>query len=183
MASGTAVVAIGCCALLGVVFVVSAFGKLRSRDALRAFAVSVREMRVLPAGLSRPVAVTVPAAEAIAAALLLTPATATLGAGLALVLLGAFTFGIALVLSRGGAASCRCFGMSDRPFAPRHLVRNGLLIIAALAALVTSAGSTAEPHPVAALLAIVVGLVGALLIVVLDDLVELFGGAGHSIHR
>lgn len=170
------VVGIGCCWLLGAVFVVSAVGKLRSGAALRAFTASVADMKVVPAAAVAPVGIAVPALEAVAAVLLFVPATAVLGCVLALVVLAAFTIGIAVVLRRGTVASCRCFGVTERPFRVRHLVRNGVLVAVALvgAAVNGLPGDGTAPELAAVLLAAAVGIVGAVLITMFDDLVELF---------
>ncbi len=163
-----------CCWLLGVVFIVSAVSKLRSSTAFAAFTGSVGDMSLVPHALARPIALVVPIGEVLAAVLLLIPATTFAGAVTALVLLTVFTTAITLVLRRGRVASCRCFGASERPFGSRHLVRNALLIAVALAAAATSASAPGPAQPAAVLLAVCTGTLGALLVVMFDELVELF---------
>ncbi|WP_232665273.1 MauE/DoxX family redox-associated membrane protein [Pseudonocardia sp. TRM90224] len=169
------VVGIGCSWLLAAVFAVSSVGKLRSGAALRSFTRSVKDMDVLPAGAVGAVGVAVPVLEAVAAVALVVPATAVAGAVLALGLLAAFTVGVAAVLRRGTAASCLCFGVTERPFGPRHLVRNGFLIAVALLAAVASAVGGGAVEAAGVLLAVGVGLIVAVLIVMFDELVDLFG--------
>jgi hypothetical protein len=168
---------IGCCALLAAVFAVSAGSKVRTGPALPMFRESIRSMGVLPERLVRPVAVAVPLVEAVAAGLLAVPSTARAGAVLALCLLLAFSAAIASVLRRGASASCRCFGVREVQFGRRHLVRNGLVAVAAVA----TAAAPATPHtahPAAIVLAVVVGFVVAAFVVVFDELVDLFSAAG-----
>jgi hypothetical protein len=165
---------VGCCWLVAVVFAVSAVGKLRTAAVRAAFRRSVADMAVLPARAVGPVAATVPIAEAVAVVLLVMPQTAALGCVLALALIAAFTAGIVIVLRRGTRAVCLCFGTTERPYRPRHLVRNGLLAAAALAGVLLSG------HPidlVAALIMIAGGAVAALVLVVFDELLELFAAS------
>jgi hypothetical protein len=163
---------VGCCWLVAVVFAISAVGKLRTAGARAAFRRSAADMSVLPARAVGPVAAAVPIAEALTAALLVIPTTAALGSMLVLALLAAFTTGIVTVLRRGTRAGCLCFGTTERPYGPRHLVRNGLLAAAALTGALLSGQPTDPP---AALIAIVAGAVAALMLVTFDELLDLFG--------
>lgn len=112
---------------LAAILVVAAVAKLRDRPA------TSRDFASL--GLPSPGfwAVAVPAAElATALLLVLLPGW---GGVLAFALLAAFTANLALVLRSGRVASCACFGgASTEPVSSRHLVRNGVLLLAALAA-------------------------------------------------
>ncbi|GAA1556420.1 methylamine utilization protein MauE [Actinomadura kijaniata] len=158
--------------LIGLVFAVSAFTKLRDRAG---FTRSVPDLvPALPARLLGPLAHTVIALEAAVPVLLAVPATRILGFGVALVLLAAFTVAIAGALRRGRRAPCRCFGASAAPLGPRHLVRNGVLLAAASAGALAPGGAA----PAAGLaVAAAAGLVAGLLIVSFDDLVDLFAGS------
>lgn len=161
----------GCCWLLAVVFAVSSFGKLRSRAE---FAASVRAMKLLPARAVEPVALAVGLVEALAAVLLVVPATAAVGSAVAFGLLAVFTVAIVVVLRRGTAAACRCFGMSEAAFGVRHVVRNAGLMACAVvggAVAVTAPGVPAAPM---FLLAVGIGVIVALIVTMLDELVELF---------
>ena len=169
-------IGVGCCWLVAVVFAVSAVGKLRTAGVRAAFRRSVAGMAVLPARAVGPVAMSVPIAEAATVVLLVMPSTAMLGCVLALALIAAFTTGIVIVLRRGTRAVCLCFGTTERPYRPRHLVRNGLLAAAALA------GALLSGHPIdlpAALIMIAGGALAALVLVVFDELLDLFGTPVH----
>ena len=154
----------GCAALFAVVFAVSAVSKLRD---LRGFARSVPDFAPIPARWVNAVAVAVVAAEAATVVLVLVPATATVGFALALGLMLAFVAGIAHALSRGRRTSCRCFGASTAPVAPRHIVRNLALAVAAV--LGALAPGTALPLAGLALAALT-GVVVAVLVVAMDDI-------------
>jgi hypothetical protein len=157
--------------LLIVVFLASAAGKLRGRRSLRAFASSLVSLRLVGPGAAVPVAAAVAAAEAGAAVLLV--GTRTAGFAAAVVLLSVLSLGVAVVLARGTAAPCRCFGASATPLSRRHLVRNALLTGAAVLGLAAPAGS-----PPGALLAVAAGVAAGVLVVVMDDLVALFAPPG-----
>ncbi len=169
-------VGVGCCWLVAVVFAISAAGKLRTSAVRAAFRRSVADMAVLPARAVGPVATAVPIAEAATVVLLVVLPTATIGCVLALGLLAAFTTAIGFVLSRGTRAACLCFGTTERPYRPRHLVRNVLLAAAAVAGAVLSDQPTDAP---AALIAIATGAVTALVLVTLDELLDLFSTPAH----
>lgn len=167
----SSVIGVGCCWLVAVVFAISAIGKLGTSAVRGAFLRSVRDMGVLPAGAVGPVARAVSILEAAAGGLLVVPATAVLGCVLALTLLAAFTTGIAIVVRRGTAASCLCFGTSERPYSARHLVRNALLGLVAIAGGLLSGAPVDLP---ATLVAIAAGAIGALIVVTLDEMLDLF---------
>lgn len=166
-------VLVGARVLIGLVFVVSAFTKLRAFGAFRA---SVAGMRVVPPALTGPVAAVVVAAETAIPVLLLAPGTPAAGFVVAVLLLGAFSAGIARVLATGTTASCRCFGVSAAPFGRHHLYRNGVLAVAAAAGLVAAvlpsgvgaAGSAGDA------IAAGVAAVAALVVIMLDEIVGLF---------
>jgi uncharacterized membrane protein YphA (DoxX/SURF4 family) len=157
--------------LLGLVFAVSAFGKLRSPAAFRA---EFAGMAVVPGPAVGPVAALVIVLEAAVPVLLIVPATVPAGLLLAAALLVAFSVGIAVTLARGTGAACRCFGAAGSPFGRRHLLRNGLLV--ALAAGAAAAGADTLPPVPGALLSSFAGLVAALLVVGFDDLAALVVG-------
>lgn len=123
---------------LAAVLLVAALAKAADQDGtratLRAFGAPV------PGG-----AVLLPAAEALAAGLLLADATARAGAALALVLLLAFSVAIARLLRAGEAPACHCFGSlsAEAPIGPGSLARNAALAALALLVLVGGAGSHA----------------------------------------
>ena len=121
--------------LLAVVFATAGVGKLldlkASRESLRDFG--------MPAGVANAAGVLLPIAELVTAVLLLLAPTAQIGAVLALLLLGAFIFGIARAMRQGFAPDCNCFGqIHSAPAGRQTLIRNGIL--AALAAFVLIGG-------------------------------------------
>ncbi|GGW40062.1 hypothetical protein GCM10010503_15620 [Streptomyces lucensis JCM 4490] len=164
--------AVVCRAFLGFVFGASAFGKLRGRGAFGAFADGLSDLRVVPARLVRVVAAAVAGAEAVVPPLLLGPATARAGLALALLLLGAFTLAVVVVLRRGTAASCPCFGASGAPFGARHVARN--TVLTAVAAVGLSTAGAGPGRLAGLLLAVLTGAVLAGLVVLLDDILALF---------
>jgi hypothetical protein len=180
-------VSVGLLATLWCVFAASSWSKARSRPALRAFADSLRPLPLLAARLVDPVAVLVTIAELVLV-LGITWSVLAMAAGwpaarpggilvlvLALLLLAVLTTGVILAVRRDIGARCACFGATQQPLSWRHVVRNALLLAVTAAALVTVAAAQTHPLPVAGvLISVAAGSVGALILVRLDDLVELF---------
>jgi hypothetical protein len=159
--------------LLGVTFAVASAGKVLG---FRAFAADLARMRVLPRRWVTAAAVLTVTAEAAVAPLLIAGRTVPLGVALAALLLTAFGAVIVVLLRRGQAASCPCFGRAPTPLGVRHLARNGLLLIAAgLAVTGPAALSTAGVAGVVA--AVAAGVFTASLVIRLDDLTALFAPA------
>lgn len=122
--------------VLAGVFVASAVAKLADRTGSRQ---AVSNFGV-PERFAGPIAALLPAVELLIAVLLIPRATAWWGALAGLLLLLAFSAGIAYNLARGRTPECHCFGnLSSDPIGPRHLVRNGVLEV--LAVMVVLAGS------------------------------------------
>ncbi|NYD48182.1 putative membrane protein YphA (DoxX/SURF4 family) [Actinomadura luteofluorescens] len=161
-------VRIGCACLVGLVFAVSAVSKLRDFDG---FARSVPALVPVPPGRARLLAIATTTLEALVPPLLVAPVTAPFGFGLAAVLLAAFTAAVATSVRRGRRTACRCFGPSSAPLGPRHLVRNGVLLACAVLGALAPGGL---PPAGGIAVAAAAGLAGAVLIVSLDDIVELF---------
>jgi len=176
---------LGLTAALWGVFTASAASKVRSGAAYRAFADSLRPL--LPVRLMGPAAAAVTAAETVIVlgltwslvAVTAGWAGARAGAGLVLVLAGllmtALTSGVVLAVARRTQVRCACFGVAERPLGPRHIVRNSILLAGSLAALLSLAFGQAQPPSVGgAAVAVAAGLVGALVLIRLDDLIDLF---------
>lgn len=166
--------------LLVVVFGVSAFNKLRTRTALADFAATLRSLGVVGDGYATPLAAVVGASEAVIALLLLWPQTLMVGFAAAGAVMVAFTGAIIFALSRGVEAPCRCFGaLSAVPLGRSHIARNLLVVAGAgLGATATGLIDLAGPgalHGGGLAVAVVAGIVAGALIVVFDDLIELFG--------
>jgi hypothetical protein len=131
--------ALACRGAVGVVFLVSVFGKLHSRLAFRAFASWLAALPV-PLARSQPraAAAVIAAAEALIVVLIALQWTGRVGLVLAAVLLAVFTAGTLLAVARGSDAPCRCFGASTLPLGWRHAVRDALLGAAAVAGAVAA---------------------------------------------
>ncbi|MFJ2770928.1 MauE/DoxX family redox-associated membrane protein [Streptomyces sp. NPDC087300] len=159
--------------LVGVVFLVSASSKVAGRGRFAAFRASVDAMGVLPARRV-PLAARLVVGTECAVPLLLVSAP-SLGFALACGLLVAFTAGIAGTLRRGAAVPCRCFGASARPLGRAHVVRNALLTCCTLTGeagvLLSESAGAGGAAGSAALFA---GACCAGLVVLLDDLIDLF---------
>jgi hypothetical protein len=119
------------CLLIGV-FALSVLAKLRNPAAWRAFAASLVGLRLVPAGLSRPVAAAVTAAELAVLAVLAGPTVLAPGAVLAS---GPVT---AEPAARSGSATTALAGGAPAP-APMVAMTAGFLVAAALL-VVLSAG-------------------------------------------
>jgi hypothetical protein len=180
-------VSVGLLAALWCVFAASGGSKVRSRAAQRAFAESLRPLPLLPGRLVAPVAVLVTAAEVVlvlgigwsVVAVAAGWPVVRLGGGAALALTGlllaVLTVGVVLAVRRDTGASCACFGASQQPLGWRHVVRNSILLAMTATALGTVLLARPHPLPLAGvLIALVAGATGALLLIRLDDLVDLF---------
>lgn len=119
-------------AFLGAVLLIGALEKLREPALFRD---AVENYRLLPAAGVGAFARLLPLAELLAGALLLPLATRAAGALLALALLAMFTAAIAINVLRGRRRiDCGCGGAEYTPIGPGVIVRNVLLMLAALAA-------------------------------------------------
>jgi hypothetical protein len=140
------------------------YAALAKLGRLGEFAGQVEAYRLLPARLSRPVAVLVVGVELGVAGLLLPSSSRTVGAVVAAILFGVFLVAQAGAVARGLRIDCGCFGASASGEAtavgPVSLVRTALLLGLALAA-VGAGGAAFQPIQllVAPLLAALVGLV------------------------
>jgi len=167
--------------MLIVVFGIAFVGKARG---FAEFADSVREMRVMPAGLAGPTALAVLLAEGVVCGVLLLPFAWTGLAGFALagLLLGAFAVGILLSLRQGVRTPCRCFGVSMTPLGGRHVVRNLILTGACLAGLAATPAGSPELGA-GTLLCGFCGLLIGVAVTAVDDLVYLFRPLGDPVGR
>ncbi|ONI76827.1 hypothetical protein BWI15_04625 [Kribbella sp. ALI-6-A] len=163
----------GCQVLLGGVFAVSAGSKLYSRTAFAEFAAATARLSGAGAGRARQLAVAVVAAEiAIVLALIV---HALWGFALGIGLLAVFSAAIVRSLRKGQRASCRCFGASNSPLGPQHVVRN--IVLAAFGVLGIAANLSEPTSSTDIGLACVVAfaaLIGVGLTARLDDLMGLF---------
>lgn len=121
---------------LAAVLMVSGIAKLLAPKSTAAAA----ERLGIPAGLTGTVAILLPVAELGTAALLSITGTSGFGGAAATVLLLAFTGVIAANLRQGRRPACACFGAlsADSRIGPGTLVRNLLLLAAAVAVTVAA---------------------------------------------
>lgn len=164
--------ALSCRVLVGLVFAVSAFSKLRTRSAYREFASWLASLPVPLAGTSALPPI-LAGAEAGIVVLVAAPATAPAGLALAAVTLAVLTAGTAVAVRGGARATCRCFGPSQAPLAARHVLRNGFLLVTALAGAL--GGGTVAAHPAKIVLSLMAAMAAATFVVFLDDLAALTG--------
>ncbi len=157
---------------LAAVFLVSGCAKLAdlagTRRAIAAFGAPSRWVGALTLVL--------PIAELVAAAALLAPRTARLGALLTLVLLATFTIAIAINLARGRRPECHCFGqIHSEPIGSGALIRNGAIAAIAIAIVVIGANYTG-PSAIGWLARLDSSQLLALIVIVLTAVVFWFGG-------
>ncbi|MFG3437375.1 MauE/DoxX family redox-associated membrane protein [Nonomuraea sp. NPDC047897] len=160
--------------LLITMFTLALASKISGRRAWGEFVASVRAMAVVGDARAPVAATATAAAEGGVVVLAAIPlrwagsASFVLAAGL----LGCLTIAVTMVVRRGDAVACRCFGASRTPIGASHIVRNVLLVGAALLGLAGSlAGGSLDP-----VLGVVVGVFGAVLGLLVsrwDDLVAL----------
>ncbi|MFG1947413.1 MauE/DoxX family redox-associated membrane protein [Nonomuraea sp. NPDC048826] len=169
------VVVFGQLLVLGI-FLVSLVGKVRSRQAYREFITATGRLLAVGPGRARWLGLLAVAAEAAIVVLVAVPVTASVGFVLAVVTLGGFGYALVRALRREEkAAPCHCFGASETPVGRRHVIRNLVLIVAALAAL--GAAFTGTPGGVeipGVVIAAAAAAMCVLVVVRLDDIAELF---------
>lgn len=114
-----------CRAALGLVFALSCWSKARD---MATFAQAVARFQLIGSRWAGPAAALVVLAEAaVALTLALGGRWLVVGFALALSLLLVFSAALLIVLRRGLAVSCNCFGRASRPIAPVDLGRNTVL--------------------------------------------------------
>ncbi|MCP2250094.1 hypothetical protein LX86_008884 [Lentzea aerocolonigenes] len=165
--------------LCGLVLVVSAVSKVRSRTDYAEFVASVPAFGI-PARWTRLFAVATVVAEFVIAVLLLASAivgtwSAVAGLVLATGLFGVLTAAVWRAVAQRSGAVCRCFGRTSTKLTHRHVVRNAALLGIAVLGL-GSFFVNAEVTTAALALAVVVGAIGAVLVVRFDDLADLVAG-------
>ena len=169
-------IVVGCRSLVALVFLISAVSKLRDRRSYAGFVAATQRLgpRRVVARHGRPLAAAIVAAELAVPALLLLPATAPAGFGLAVVLLTGFTVAVLTALRRGERAPCHCFGATSEPVGRGQVVRNVLLGIVALLGMAVGPIAGAAPDLAGAMAAVVTGGVIAVLVAAAEDIADLF---------
>ena len=172
-----------CAALIGATFAVSAFTKLRSRADFAEFASSLVRLRLASRRRARALAVVVAAAEALAALLVVPPGLfRTLGLALAVMLLIPLTTVVVRAVVTRQDVACRCFGASEAPLGRAHIVRNAVLLGVAAPGLGGAlAGGTATPHWAPLIIAVVAGVVTAVPLMRIEDVLFLLGRSTTSL--
>ncbi|RBQ17732.1 hypothetical protein DP939_22950 [Spongiactinospora rosea] len=171
-------VALFCGAILAGVLGYAGTAKVRDP---RAFADAITSFRVIPTRLAPVTAAILAWAELAAATLILAsavfgPRSAIAGFALAGLLMVAFAIVIVIVLKGGTRAPCPCFGRQSAPFSARHVIRNLLLAILAGAGGWSMTAHFGEMSLEWSGFALAAGAVVAILVIVMDDLVDLFIG-------
>lgn len=162
--------------IVGGVFAVSAFGKMRAQTA---FVRSLAEFDV-PEQVRGLVGAVVTIAEVAVVVLVAVPVTSVVGLVLGAVLLLGLAVVIGVTVRRGRRPRCRCFGVEGAPLRGAHVVRNVVLAALAAAGVVIAATANASfvfsagPFVVAGVVAVVVLAV----VVGFDDLLEVVAPAG-----
>ncbi|MEV1171780.1 MauE/DoxX family redox-associated membrane protein [Nonomuraea sp. NPDC049784] len=160
--------------LLLTVFALALGSKISSRGAWSEFVASTRAMAVVDDAKVPVAAAATAVAEAGVIALAVLPfrwagsAAFVLAAGL----LGCLTVAVTMVVRRGAAVPCRCFGASKTPLGVEHVVRNLILVVVALLGLAGSLVSGSY-DPGFSVVAGVFGAALGLLMARWDDLVSL----------
>ncbi|MFC9977185.1 MauE/DoxX family redox-associated membrane protein [Spirillospora sp. NPDC127200] len=159
--------------MLSLTFTAAVIGKVRTADARRSFVTSVGSTGLLPRRLSPAVAGGVVLTELALAVLLPLPQTSIPALAGAVMLLAAFSVVVATALRTGRRVACRCFGGNGSAIGVPHLVRNGALLVLAVAGFavaLTGPGIRSQD----AFVAVPFGVVGAFLAVTFVDFATLF---------
>jgi hypothetical protein len=180
-------VAIGMLCLAGCVFAASARGKLSGRQAYIAYRAGLRQAALVPERFLPTVAAVLCAAEvavaagglaAAAAATAWLPGSRLLSVGAlaaATALTAVLVAGVALVVRRGSASPCACFGSGvGRPLGWMHLIRNLSLLVMIAGGLAGASIALARPALAGELLAVATGALASLLIIRWEELADLF---------
>jgi hypothetical protein len=163
-----------CCGVvIGLVFLLAVVGKLRGRAELTAFAESLGSFGLRSARLRSALATSVITAEAVTVVLL--AVTPRLGLGLAATMLVAFTAAVVTAKATGREVRCRCFGADGGLMGRTHLIRNGVLIVIALAGLAAGTSAT-TPHLGLLAATVSAAVLGAVALAHWDDLWFVFRG-------
>ncbi len=179
-------VAVSAMVLCGLVLLVSAVGKARGKGSYAEFVASIPAFGIPARWTGLFAALTLGTEFLVTASLLAAGILVAAGSGagrwlavgglvLATGLFGVLTAAVWRAVARRTGAVCRCFGPASTVLAPRHVVRNVLLLVFAASGVVALFG-VSEVETVAGVLAAAVGAIGAVAVVRFEDLAELFAG-------
>lgn len=158
--------------LIGLVFAASAFAKVRSPRAYREFASWLNALPV-PLARNRALPAALATAEAAIVILVAVPGTVTAGLALASGCVAVMAAGTAVVMKRGASVACWCFGPSRSPLGTRHLVRDCVLLVAAVTGVLGTGRDAVSTAGVA--LSLAAAFAGATFVVFADDLIAVLG--------
>lgn len=120
---------------VGLVFLQAGVGKLRQ---FRHFVQDLSAYNVLPEAMAAPAGLILVILEMIIAVAHLSGSLLTWAVPLTLCVLGAFLTVVLVVLKRGTAVSCLCFGSAEgEPVSIRTVIRLGVLLAAEIGVLIT----------------------------------------------
>jgi hypothetical protein len=157
-----------CCrVVIGFVFLLAVVGKLRGRAELTAFTESLGSFGLRSARLRSALATAVITVEAVTVVLL--AVTPRLGLGLAAAMLVAFTAAVVATKATGREVRCRCFGADGGLMGRPHLIRNGVLVVIAVAGLAAVTSAT-TPHLGLLAATVSAAVLGAVALAHWDDL-------------
>ena len=128
---------------LGAVFIYAAYTKLRQSWLL--FALSIDSYQLLPEWAVYAVARTLPALELALGVLLVAGVALRYLSVIASAILALFFTVMVVAYFRGGGIDCGCFGVGE-PLSAKTLLRDGVLLAAAIALVVLSRRPAASPQ-------------------------------------
>lgn len=112
----------------------------------------------IPARLSKSVLIAILFAEVLTALVIIMPISRSIGAVMAILMLGSFTGVVLGNLVAGHRPACNCFGGSDdRPFGTRQFIRNALLVTLAVSVFIFEESQPMRQLTILGLCTIVVG--------------------------
>jgi hypothetical protein len=127
--------------LIGATFLVASASKISSKKTFREFAGYLNTLQIIPSSRVKPTAAVLVTVEICICGLLATPyqRSGIVGFCLAAGLLSAFAGGLTVSMRKGVQAACRCFGPATSTVGWRHLGRNVLLAVGAVAGVIVAA--------------------------------------------
>ena len=156
-----------CRIVIGLVFALSATGKVLDFPAFQA---SVSNFQILPSGLNKAAAWIFLGAEFTIALLMAIGGSALLsGFVLAASLLVIFSAALVVALRRNTKTTCNCFGRTEQHISPYDVARNTLVVLCSVAGV----WALASPHQALYGLEIVLlGLMAACFVVLITNLAD-----------
>jgi hypothetical protein len=167
-----------CRALVGLVFAASGAGKLATRERFKDFVAWLGALPLPLVAARRPIASLAAGVEVGIVVLVAVPATATVGLVLAAAVLSGFAGVTLLLLQRGSRPPCQCFGRSDAPLGIRHVVRDLLLVAAAVVGALTAEG--ASPAVGAVIVSLFAAALASVVMIRWEDLTYIIVGPSLS---